>query len=108
MRYVIILSLLILAAGLLYWRLRPYLLAARRIMNTVRDAQRMAERPPEEFGTTRREGSSTERLVRCAACGIWHPCSRGLKLPSSGANYCSHACLESAAGAGRNNRKATG
>ncbi len=75
-------------------RLRPYLALAQRMLRIVREARRVDG----TSGPSRRAGASGERLIRCAACGTWIPSTRAIMLGTSGPPYCSHACLESAAG----------
>ena len=101
MKYVLILLLLAFAAGLVYWRLRPYVRAVRRFLGVVREAQRMGAPPPPADlpRRERRPGAAAEKLVRCAACGTWTARSRAVSLRATGVSYCSHACLERAADA---------
>jgi len=91
----------------LYWRLRPYIAAARRMLGVVRDIRGMSA--PEHGGSINRSTAASEKLVRCQSCRTWTPAARAVSL--RGPNYyCSHACLERAAGhsepraAGRNQR----
>lgn len=108
MKYVLIFVLLATLAGLIYWRLRPYIRMVRRFLGVVRDVRRVSESGPAANVPQRqreRESASSELLVRCAACGTWLPASRAVRLRSSQNAYCSHACLERAADAPRNSRK---
>jgi hypothetical protein len=89
-KYLLIILLLVAFAGvLLYVRLRPYLHAARQIWRLLRApaAGRDAPLPP-------RKANASGALTRCAACGVWTPAARALKLGAS--RYCSHGCLEKA------------
>lgn len=98
MKYVLILVLLAALAGLVYWRLRPYIRMARRFLGVVRDVRRVSEAGA-VGDVPKRESvrASNEMLVRCASCGTWLPASRAVRLGSSQSPYCSHACLERAA-----------
>lgn len=106
MKYLVVLILLATAAALVYWRLRPSLIAVRRFLGVVREANRVGARRPGDLPrrerTTRAPG---EKLVRCAACGTWMPASRAVMLRATGTSYCSHACLERAADSPRRARK---
>jgi hypothetical protein len=110
LKYLFVLTLLAIVAALLYWRLRPYILAARRIFGAVREAQRVSSRmdaaPPADLPRRdRRQPAPGEKLVRCAACGTWMPAARAVTLRATGVSYCSHACLERAADAPSRTRK---
>lgn len=108
MRFFVIFVLLAIFAGLLYFRLRPYIKMARRMFGIARDVRNMSrgERPAQPL---RSEAAATsDQLLRCDACGTWTPASRAVKLRSSRATYCSHACLEASAATGSNKRKTAG
>ncbi len=106
MKYIVTLVLLATLVGLVYWRLRPYVRMARRVLGVVRDVRRVSESgPTADVQQRRRERASNEMLVRCAACGTWLPASRAVRLRASQSPYCSHACLERAADAPRSSRK---
>ena len=96
MKLVVVLTLLALAAVLVYWRLRPYVRAARRFLAFVREANRVAA-PNQPADLPRRERRRGEKLVRCASCGTWTPPAGAVMLRATGVSYCSHACLERAA-----------
>jgi hypothetical protein len=91
-------------AFLVYWRLRPYIAIARRVLGFVRDARGLGgdatTNAPRRAAT--RAGES---LVRCASCDTWLPASRALTLRNSATAYCSNACLERAADASQPRRK---
>ncbi|MBA3767028.1 MAG: hypothetical protein H0W99_08585 [Acidobacteria bacterium] len=97
MKYLFIVAALVLFATLLYWRLRPYLATARRVLGFVRDVRHMS--PSGGSDTTRSSPATSEKLVRCQACETWIPATRAVTLGrSTGASYyCSHVCLERAA-----------
>ena len=109
MKYLLVLLLLLSVLGLVYWRLRPYIRAARRFLGMVREAQRMGAPggPPPDLphAGRRRAGAAAEKLVRCAACGTWVAADRAVSLRATGVSYCSHACLERAADAPPRARK---
>ena len=99
MKYLLVVILLVALAALAYWRLRPYLRAARRALKVVNEMRRMTRAAGQAgpFDTPReRAPAPQDRLVRCASCGSWTPASRAVKL-RNGVSYCSHACLERAA-----------
>ena len=105
MKYLILLGSLLLLLGLFaYWRLRPYIAAARRIYGVFSDARRMTHEGAAAPNASRAESRAVkEMLVRCAACGTWLPSSRALSPVSSSSTYCSQACLED-----RRERRAAG
>jgi hypothetical protein len=98
LKYLLILALLLLVGGFLYWRLRPYIQMARRALGFMRDLRQVnlsASAP--DLPRPKNAASANERLTPCAACGTWTPASRALSLRSSSSVYCSAACLERAA-----------
>lgn len=106
MKYLVVLILLAAVAGLVYWRLRPYILMARRILGVVREANRVgAGRARQDSAAGQVRRGPDEKLVRCASCGTWMPGSRAVRLPGANSTYCSHACLERSAAAPRGARK---
>lgn len=88
---VIILIIVILAAGYLYWRLRPYVKMVRQFFGAVRNAQGVGRG---DEPARREEKSAAEHLVRCSSCGTWLPVTRAVSLGKAGAYFCSHQCLE--------------
>ena len=106
MKYFVILAILALVAFLVYWRLRPYLRAARRFIGVLREVNRVRTSAAQSDlpRQNRRAPAAAEKLVRCAACGTWLPASRAVSL-RAGTTYCSHACLERAADSPRKARK---
>ena len=105
MKYLFVLLLFSVVAFIVYWRLRPYIRAARRFFGVVREANRVRTSAAQSDlpRQTRRE-TAAEKLARCAACGTWLPASRAVSL-RNGTTYCSHACLERAADSPRGARK---
>ena len=107
MKYLVALLLFAAVAFLIYWRLRPYIRAVRRVLGVVREANRMREGAAPASDRPQRSGrkaAAGERLLRCANCGAWTPASRAVSL-RAGATYCSHACLERVADASGRERK---
>ncbi|HEX8556875.1 MAG TPA: hypothetical protein VF668_02175 [Pyrinomonadaceae bacterium] len=109
MKYLFVLTLFAVVAFFLYWRLRPYIRAARRFLGVMREVNRMREgaapradlpRQPERG----KAAAGSGKLVRCAGCGTWTPAARAVSL-RAGASYCSHACLERAADSPRRERQ---
>jgi hypothetical protein len=97
-KYIFILALFAFVAFLVYWRLRPYIAAARRVLGFVRDARSLGADAP-AGATQGGAGRAGEKLVRCSSCGTWLPTSRALTLRNSQSVYCSNMCLERAADA---------
>jgi hypothetical protein len=98
LKYLFIVAILVLFATLLYWRLRPYIATARRVLGFVRDMRHMGS-SDRGSDTARNSTGTSEKLVRCQACETWIPATRALILGRSQAAsyYCSHRCLERAA-----------
>jgi len=96
LKYLLLIILLVALCAFLYWRLRPYVRAARRALKVVNEFRRVsrAARPADLPREPAR--ATTEKLLRCAACGSWTPASRAVKL-RDGLSYCSHLCLEQSA-----------
>jgi hypothetical protein len=105
LKLTVILILLALFFGLLYYRLRPYIMMARRMFGFMRDVRGMNRNEP-LAQTLNSETTADQRLVRCDACGTWIPATRAVKLRASRATYCSHGCLESAAAEGSKRKTA--
>lgn len=98
MKYLIVISLLALGCVLIYWRLRPYIAMVRQVLGAVRNAQQISHRRT-AASTDRFATKTAEKLIRCAACGVWLPATRALTLQrSSSTPYCSSQCLEQAGG----------
>jgi hypothetical protein len=97
LKYLFIVAVLTLLAMLLYWRLRPYIATARRVLGFVRDMRHMGASDPKD--DARNSTGTSGKLVRCQACETWIPATRALVLgrSQSASNYCSHVCLERAA-----------
>jgi hypothetical protein len=100
LKYLIILLLLLAFWTFMFWRLRPYIKMARRVLNILRGVQQVGVNDTAAPLRAESSGSSKdgERLVRCASCSTWIPAARAVKLRTQSASYCSHECLERAAG----------
>lgn len=107
MKILLILALMLLLGGILYWRLRPYLLVARKVFGTLREVRRMSVNSAHANAPRPKADTMIERLTRCATCQTWTPASRVVKIPGSKSVYCSHECLERAASAPRHTRSAS-
>lgn len=115
MKYLIVLALLLIVGAYVFWRIRPYLQVARRIIGTIRDMRRInldgnpAHLSQQQRRQTQRRTQATpaanERLVRCTTCGTWTPAAHAVTLRSANSFYCSHECLERAADAPPRTRK---
>ena len=106
MKYLLILLLLAAVAGLIYWRLRPYIAMVRRFLGVVREVNRM--RPPgagADLPRAEDRRAPTGQLVRCAVCGTWVAEANAVKLRATRTTYCSHSCLERAADGPRRLRR---
>ncbi|MDT7540922.1 MAG: hypothetical protein QOE33_826 [Acidobacteriota bacterium] len=96
MKYLFLLAVFALVAFMFYWRLRPYIATARRVLGFVRSARNLSTDDP-SVAATRRASRAGEKLLRCETCGTWLPTSRALTHRGSAHVYCSRACLERAA-----------
>ncbi|HEV2707304.1 MAG TPA: hypothetical protein VGV59_15390 [Pyrinomonadaceae bacterium] len=115
MKYLFIIALFAFVGLLVYWRLRPYIRAARRFFGFVREVQRVNSAGMRAEGSAGGRGGQPRRvsrsdapqkLVRCATCGTWLPAARAVSLRSSpNVSYCSHECLERAADASHETRR---
>ncbi|MFN2576817.1 MAG: PP0621 family protein [Pyrinomonadaceae bacterium] len=85
MKYLVVIALLALLLVLLYRRLRPYLRTIRSLINAFRQFQTQAAKPKRQ--------NETEKLVRCATCGVWIPITRALTPRSGEMLFCSAECL---------------
>ncbi len=97
MKYLLLGMLLAFVATLIYFKLRPYFSFARRVFGFFREARRLSHEQQSPL-EPRASSHTNEKLARCVACGAWLPASRAIALRSPSATYCSHACLERAAG----------
>ena len=95
MKLLIIFGTLAFILLLIYLRLRPYIIMARRMFGIAQGVNRVA-RDAAAASSTRARGAG-DHLLRCGSCGTRIPSSRAIKLRSSNIAYCSHACLENAA-----------
>ena len=96
-KYFILIALFAAVALFAYWRLRPYLKMAGKVLGVLRDVRRMSEGAREQQAPTARQqqgGGAAQKLVRCSSCGTWLPSTRALALRGSNATYCSQDCVE--------------
>lgn len=111
MKYLLILIALVLFGVFIYWRLRPYIATARRVLGFMRDLRRVNTNGS-TTESVRRSSTENERLVRCQSCETWIPATRAVVLSgsrrSASSYYCSHACLERAAEANQPARSRRG
>ena len=120
MKYLFIIALFAFLGLIIYWRLRPYIRAARQFFGFVKEVRRVnstgtrAGFRVNDLGSDQRQRTSrteatpqaTQKLVRCATCGTWLPASRAVSMRSSpGVSYCSHECLERASDASSASRR---
>ena len=94
MKLLFIFGILAVIFLLIYLRLRPFIKMARQMFGVARDVRGAMRQEPV---TSSARSSGGDKLVRCDACATWIPSTRAIRLRSSNASYCSHACLESAA-----------
>jgi hypothetical protein len=85
LKYVVVIALVGLLLFLLFRKLRPYLVAAKDLLATIRDLKNKLT-PPSSSQT------QPEKLMRCDACGTWVPSGRMLAA-KSGKMFCSRECL---------------
>ncbi len=107
MKYLIILLLLVIFWAIVFWRLRPYIKMAQRVLGVFRDVRRVSNQEPVAPLRQSNAVKETQPLVRCASCETWIPASRAVKLRSQSAAYCSHECLERAADAPQRARRSS-
>lgn len=103
MKLLIIFGILAVIFLLVYLRLRPFIRMARQMFGVARDVRGAMRQEPAKSSA---RNSAADKLLRCDSCATWIPASRAVRLRSSNASYCSHACLENAAGESK--RKAVG
>jgi len=91
MKFLIIAVLLLLLCLVIYWRVRPYLKLARRVLDSARAVRDIGAAPGGARVPQERRGAQ-ETLVRCDSCETWFPASR--KVPNNASVYafCSSAC----------------
>jgi len=97
MKWVILLSLVVLVIGLIAVRYRRQIKMAIYVWRMFRQMRQVGK-----SGEKQLENPAIDKdvaLVRCAKCGTWSPQNKALKL-RSGINYCSANCLETAAKVG--------
>jgi len=85
LKYVVVIALAGLLLFLLFRKLRPYLVAAKNLVATIRDLKSKLSPPA-------RSQNQPEKLMRCDACGTWVPSGRILAA-KSGKMFCSRECL---------------
>ena len=97
MKYLLVLSLVVLLLWLLYRRLRPYIKSLRQFVGVLKSTYDVAAQANPELQRDRINAAN--RLVRCSECGTWIPSNRALN--SNAASYCSSACLDKTLKVGR-------
>ena len=93
MKWLVLLTLLILVFGVIALRFRPQIQAALQIWRMFKQIKQANQ--PIEKQTPKREKIANEALVRCANCGKWIPQSNALNLRKQ-TFYCSSTCVEKA------------
>jgi len=99
LKYLVVAVIFCALCAFIYWRLRPYINFARRVLGAVRQTRGMSAGQQTPDAMRRKNNAGDERLVRCASCGTWLPASRALTLRATSSTFCSHACMERSAGA---------
>ena len=89
MKYLVVITLVALLVFLLLRRLRPYLRLVQQFINTLRKIQQMSTTGSNP------QSQAPEKLVCCETCGTWIPAGRALTTGSTGALFCSLACVNS-------------
>jgi hypothetical protein len=85
LKYVVVIAVVGLLLFLLYRKARPYLVAGRDLLATIRELKNKLTHPPNSQ-------NRSEKLIRCDACGTWVPGARML-VAKSGKLVCSSECL---------------
>jgi hypothetical protein len=102
LKLLVILGIFAFIVLLIYLRLRPFIRMARQMFTVAGEVRRVVRQQP----VSNQTAGAGDKLVRCENCETWIPAARAVKLRSSNASYCSHACLERAATGSK--RQATG
>jgi hypothetical protein len=87
LKYLVLIALFALLLFFLYRRLRPYLKVVRQFIDTIRQFQKFAVRPPASQ-------DQPEKLVSCLTCGTFVPIGRAITAGSGDSIYCSTDCLK--------------
>jgi predicted SprT family Zn-dependent metalloprotease len=85
LKYVVVIAVIGLLLFLLYRRARPYLVAGRDLLATIRELKHKLTHPTNPQ-------NRSEKLICCDACGTWVPSARML-VAKSGKMFCSRECL---------------
>lgn len=88
MKYLIIGALLSFVFLIVYFRVRPYLKLAQKVLQSFKVVS--------DVGVTTASTQKTpskSKLVRCQSCGTWIPAERALNLSSGLATFCSSECM---------------
>ena len=88
LKYLVLIALVALLFFFLYRRLRPYLKVVRQFIDTIRQFQKFAVRPPAS------QNQQPEKLVSCLTCGTFVPLGRAITAGSGDSIYCSTDCLK--------------
>jgi predicted SprT family Zn-dependent metalloprotease len=87
LKYLVVIALAGLLLWLLFRKLRPYLVTLRNFIQAIRRFQAQASQT--------RNHSEAEKLICCAACGVWVPQTRALAAVGSRKSwYCSDECRD--------------
>jgi hypothetical protein len=87
LKYVLIGLLFAAVFLLIYYRIRPYIALARKILSFTGGVLNPTNAPS-------RSTSLENKLQRCVACGTWVPADRAISVGGGQSIYCSTECLE--------------
>lgn len=91
-KFFVILALLLLLVGFIYWLLHPYIKMARKALGFiqgVRTGTRGANPTARE-----RQPVAAQKLTKCVHCGTWVPAAKAVQ--TRGGEYCSIKCRNAA------------
>jgi hypothetical protein len=94
MKWLIILALFMMLAGIIALRYRRQIQTARQLWLMFRQFRKSSK--PAERNVEKKAIDKNLPLVRCARCGMWIPQNEALNLRSK-TFYCSSKCMEKAA-----------
>lgn len=94
MKWLIILSIFLLAIAYIAYRFRFAIMAAMQVWKMLRQIQQAGQKAQEKE-LPKKEKAINEALVRCASCGKWIAEGNAMNLRKN-TFYCSANCVEKA------------
>lgn len=92
-KFLVILFLLVVLIGIIYWLLHPYIKMARKALGFIQEV-RTGTLNVGGPSTRERQPVNAQKLVACARCGTWVPTGRALQ--ARGSEFCSSQCRDRA------------